>query len=200
MGSGLFGGEGMRLAFATIAVAVLATGACTDQKIVFRDRPSFNPPPDSINGFLGYFTVATKQTTCGNCHVGTQNQWGSTKHAQAWVDLQGSGHASSACNKCHTVSELGNAIGHAAGYSTVPDSAYHDVQCESCHGPGFTHVENPDITANQPLARMHVDTGVTTSCSGCHLTLPATEIDRIKKAPPDAFFTCDQCGRILVVS
>jgi len=41
---------------------------------------------------------------------------------------------------------------------------------------------------------------VGTSCSGCHLTLPATEIDRIKKAPPDAFFTCDQCGRILVVS
>ncbi|MBV9665600.1 MAG: hypothetical protein JOZ37_16655 [Actinobacteria bacterium] len=41
---------------------------------------------------------------------------------------------------------------------------------------------------------------VGTSCTGCHLTLPATEIDRIKKAPPDAFFTCDQCGRILVVS
>lgn len=41
---------------------------------------------------------------------------------------------------------------------------------------------------------------VGTSCSGCHLTLPATEIDRIKRAAPDAFFTCDQCGRILVVS
>jgi predicted nucleic acid-binding Zn-ribbon protein len=37
-----------------------------------------------------------------------------------------------------------------------------------------------------------------TSCSGCHLTLPATEIDRIKKSSPDALITCDQCGRILV--
>ena len=36
------------------------------------------------------------------------------------------------------------------------------------------------------------------SCTGCHLTLPAMEVDRIKKAPPDAVVTCDNCGRILV--
>lgn len=35
-------------------------------------------------------------------------------------------------------------------------------------------------------------------CQGCHLTLPATEVDRIKREPPDALVTCDQCGRILV--
>jgi len=35
-------------------------------------------------------------------------------------------------------------------------------------------------------------------CDGCHLTLPATEVDRIKRDPPDALVTCDQCGRILV--
>jgi hypothetical protein len=36
------------------------------------------------------------------------------------------------------------------------------------------------------------------SCSGCHLALPAMELDRLRKAPPDAVITCDQCGRILV--
>jgi uncharacterized protein len=36
------------------------------------------------------------------------------------------------------------------------------------------------------------------SCTGCHLALPAMEVDRIKRAPPDAIITCDQCGRILV--
>ncbi len=36
------------------------------------------------------------------------------------------------------------------------------------------------------------------SCGGCHLTLPAMEVDRIRKAAPDAVITCDQCGRILV--
>jgi hypothetical protein len=36
------------------------------------------------------------------------------------------------------------------------------------------------------------------SCGGCHLTLSATELDRIRREPPDALVTCDQCGRILV--
>lgn len=147
---------------------LLALGACTDDRIVYRDRPPFNPPPDATNGFLGYFTVSTKQTSCGNCHVGVQADWKNTGHAQAWSDLQGSGHAAPSCNACHTVSQLGNALGHPGGYSVVPDSAYRDVQCESCHGAGFTHVDNPDIEANHPLARIHVDTGVVSSCSGCH--------------------------------
>jgi predicted nucleic acid-binding Zn-ribbon protein len=36
------------------------------------------------------------------------------------------------------------------------------------------------------------------SCGGCHLTLPAVELDHIRKAPPEAIITCEQCGRILV--
>jgi len=36
------------------------------------------------------------------------------------------------------------------------------------------------------------------SCGGCHLVLPATEVDRIRHEPPDALILCDQCGRILV--
>jgi predicted nucleic acid-binding Zn-ribbon protein len=35
-------------------------------------------------------------------------------------------------------------------------------------------------------------------CDGCHLTLPAMELDRIRHLPPSAVVTCDQCGRILV--
>jgi predicted nucleic acid-binding Zn-ribbon protein len=36
------------------------------------------------------------------------------------------------------------------------------------------------------------------SCGGCHLQLPAMELDRVRKAAPDAIVYCDQCGRILV--
>jgi hypothetical protein len=36
------------------------------------------------------------------------------------------------------------------------------------------------------------------SCGGCHLALPSMEVDRIRRAPPEAIITCDQCGRILV--
>lgn len=35
-------------------------------------------------------------------------------------------------------------------------------------------------------------------CDGCHLTLPATELDRIRHLPPGELVTCEQCGRILV--
>ena len=37
-------------------------------------------------------------------------------------------------------------------------------------------------------------------CSGCHLELPAREVDRIRRLPPGTVVTCDQCGRILVPS
>ena len=49
-----------------LGVLVIAVGACTNEKIVYQTVPPFNPPKDSVNGFLGYFTVSTKQTTCGN--------------------------------------------------------------------------------------------------------------------------------------
>lgn len=39
---------------------------------------------------------------------------------------------------------------------------------------------------------------VGSSCSGCHLMLPAQEVARLKREPPDALVLCDQCGRILV--
>ena len=35
-------------------------------------------------------------------------------------------------------------------------------------------------------------------CGGCHLTLPAQEVARIKREPLDALIHCEQCGRILV--
>ena len=40
---------------------------------------------------------------------------------------------------------------------------------------------------------------VGSSCSGCHLTLPATELARLRAEPPGTVLYCDQCGRILVV-
>ena len=61
----------------------------------------------------------------------------------------------------------------------------------------------PDLLARyerlrQRLGGIGVARLVNGSCGGCHLTLPATELDRLRKAPPDADITCEQCGRILV--
>jgi predicted nucleic acid-binding Zn-ribbon protein len=38
---------------------------------------------------------------------------------------------------------------------------------------------------------------VGTQCGGCHLTLSAVEIDRIKRLPPDEPVRCEECGRLL---
>jgi len=162
-----------------VLIATFAVGACTTETITYiHDRAPFNAPPDATAGFLGYFTVSTKQTTCGNCHVGHQADWATTKHADAWDDLQASDHAVASCSGCHTVSEKGNSTGHAAGYNAVANAGYHDVQCESCHGAGYTHVQNPEVLANRPLASIHVDTGLANGCGGCHTGIHTPFVDQ----------------------
>jgi predicted CXXCH cytochrome family protein len=153
------------------AVGVTVLGACTDEKIVFENR-AFNPPADAVNGFLGYFTntpTNPKQTSCGNCHVVHQRDWVTTAHANAWAGLLTEGNPPQTfCTGCHTVSGKGNAVVGNAGYNRVPDVTYHDVQCESCHGPGFTHAETPDGGV-APLASIavHIADSLGT-CGECH--------------------------------
>jgi len=36
------------------------------------------------------------------------------------------------------------------------------------------------------------------TCQGCHLSIPATEVDRIRKQRDGALAFCDNCGCILV--
>jgi predicted CXXCH cytochrome family protein len=159
-----------------LAVGLLLTAACSDD-IQYVERPPFNPPPDSAAGFLGYYTAAEGFTTCGNCHADEQASWHETVHAEAWEGLQSSDHAASYCEPCHTVSENGNPMEGVVGYphlvadsTALPDSSvlaiYHDVQCESCHGPGNDHVANPSAT--QPLASAYTGADLTTGCGECH--------------------------------
>jgi uncharacterized protein len=60
-----------------------------------------------------------------------------------------------------------------------------------------------DITALYEQLRAHLG-GVAAAplvngrCGGCHLALPATEIDRLRKEPADSLVRCEQCERILV--
>jgi predicted CXXCH cytochrome family protein len=152
------------LALAASAVAV----TCTSEKIVYRSGTNFAPPPAAAANFIGFFDDANKQTVCGSCHVDFQTRWASTKHASAWSDLQASGGATGTCEACHSVSNLGNAITDTAvGYRSTKDARYQNVQCESCHGPGFTHASGP-TSANRPLASIKADTNATNGCGECH--------------------------------
>jgi predicted CXXCH cytochrome family protein len=151
---------------APLAVLVGIATSCTDESIVFRDRILFEDPPDGAGAFLGYTDEADQLTVCGNCHVGQQAEWELTGHAEAWATLQASDHAQAFCENCHSTNQLGNTEEQQLGYAAVQDSRYHDVQCESCHGPGLEHVTNPDAT--QPLAPLDVGVDLTFGCGECH--------------------------------
>jgi predicted CXXCH cytochrome family protein len=154
------------LTFALVLATTLAGCLGGDDRIVYRDR-TFPEPPTGAAGFLGYDDASSKLTVCGNCHVGQQAQWEDSPHASAFATLQGSGGMQDFCQSCHTVTDLGNTLTTTnVGWNATKDVRYHDVQCESCHGPGLQHVTNPD--ASQPLASIKADTLATTGCGDCH--------------------------------
>ncbi len=166
----------MRIASVSPAFAVLAAvaagvalGACTDEEIVFVEREPFNEPADPNSGFLGFYTSATKQTTCGNCHADFQASWRETRHAGAYATLKGNAGAQAFCYSCHTVTERGNVATGTVGHDAVQDSTYFNVQCESCHGPGLEHVQG--VNQGQlvrPLARIGVGPDTSAGCGACH--------------------------------
>ena len=152
----------------TAFIAAVSLVGCASEKIVFQNRGPFNPPPDAASGFLGYYDAATKQTTCGNCHVDFQASWKVTKHAGAYNAVTTSSVKTPACYSCHTLTGNGNAAsGTVAGHDKVADSAYFDVQCESCHGAGLQHVEGVGQgTLIRPLAKLSM--AGTGNCGDCH--------------------------------
>ena len=162
---------GRRLwAMLVLAVAVASTAGCTDEEVVFRERPLFDDPPTAAGSFLGYSDQDEKLSVCGNCHVGSQSGWETTGHAGAWEGLQASGSSQTFCEGCHTVNERGNPVEAEAGWTATGDERYHDVQCEACHGPGESHVGNPE--ASQPLANLSIKQvgglDAETGCAECH--------------------------------
>jgi predicted CXXCH cytochrome family protein len=150
-------------------LAAMALAGCSGDKIVYRDRLPFNQPPAAAAGFLGYYDAATKQTTCGNCHADFQGSWQTTAHASAWSTLNASSAKGASCEGCHSVTTKGNASSTApAGHDAVKENVYYDVQCESCHGPGLTHVEGvgQGNLGVRPLAKLSM--AGNGNCGDCH--------------------------------
>jgi predicted CXXCH cytochrome family protein len=150
-----------------LGLAGAINSACND--IVYRDRDPFEQPVAGAGDFLGYSNAADKKTTCGNCHVGKQAEWSGTAHASAWTTLSATPGRQPSCEGCHTISSRGNLVTtENVGWVATKHERYQDVQCESCHGPGLTHVVNPDVAANKPLASINAGVDLTLGCGECH--------------------------------
>ncbi len=77
----------------------------------------------------------------------------------------------------------------------VAEQALRDAAATTIDAPVLTLYER--CRANSPT-RVGAARLVGQSCQGCHLTIPATEVDALRKAPPGTVAHCDNCGAILI--
>ena len=115
-----------------------------------------NPPLLSTNGYSG-------EKTCGICHEKEYVQWKLTKHADAFLSMVRKGEEDNdTCVSCHVTG-----FGSAGGYS-ISDKKYsrhlEDVQCESCHGAGYTSCSA--FTHSKPAKKKTAEWQKT--CTSCH--------------------------------
>jgi peroxiredoxin len=88
-----------------------------------------NPPLLSKSGYSG-------EKTCAICHEKEHIQWKLTRHADAILSLVRKGEEDNdKCISCH-VTGFGAAGGYDLSNKKLPKNL-ENVQCESCHGPGY---------------------------------------------------------------
>ncbi len=108
-------------------------------------------------------------STCGGCHESIYAKWKTLKHGHALDTLVSKDRQfDPECVSCHTVG-----MQYVGGYRSrekTPDLA--NVGCETCHGPGSAHIEEPDVKYRM----------IFTACEECHNheTSPTFEPNREK--------------------
>ncbi|MBB5351484.1 hypothetical protein HNR46_001721 [Haloferula luteola] len=99
---------------------------------------------------------------CQTCHQDDHALWASSQHAHAFDTLMERGAAADPnCIPCHTVG-----FGEPSGYRrSDANSRLTGVGCESCHGPGSTHVA--ERTSGRPPRFRFRPLGAA-DCTTCH--------------------------------
>lgn len=93
---------------------------------------------------------------CAPCHAAIVTEWSTSAHSQAFKSLQESPKGfKPSCIPCHVTGP-----GQAGGFVDVRTTPHLlHVTCESCHGPGASHVQQPDL----PYGKTSL-----TTCTQCH--------------------------------
>jgi hypothetical protein len=131
----------------TIGAAVIeAMARSQDAELAARTAPVAGA--EGRPSFLG-------SGACSACHAAIVAEFAQSDHARAYTNLVRRGPPQASCVVCHVT-------GHAqAGGFTEIRSTPHlaGVGCESCHGPGAAHVQEPQ----RPYGRVTLAT-----CTVCH--------------------------------
>ncbi|HVV87104.1 MAG TPA: multiheme c-type cytochrome [Kofleriaceae bacterium] len=112
---------------------------------------------------------------CADCHQEAYDFWKKTRHARAWetiekVDKQ----FDYDCTSCHVTGWA--QPGGASMKEVAAGPLLHDVQCETCHGPGSIHVDADDKDAKKTIRR----TPPPDLCaSQCHTPIHSDTFDRV---------------------
>lgn len=107
--------------------------------------------------------------TCGMCHGDALETWKKSAHSHALKTLESEKHGRDPdCVACHVVG-VDNENGFRSRDLT-PELA--DVNCESCHGPGNDHANDP---AKFPLPKVGE-----ASCMKCHVKEQSPNFDFLK--------------------
>ena len=127
-----------------------------DAAIAAINLKSAKPPPPAEPGRPFYVGDAK----CTGCHKTAAAFWKKTVHASAWKTLVDGGKQNDyKCVGCHVTG-----YGEVGGSSLGHTDRLRNVQCETCHGPGSTHVAE-EGTEDPPA--VHKQTPAST-CTACH--------------------------------
>jgi uncharacterized protein len=102
-------------------------------------------------------------------------------------------------------SETGAAevVAMTAALSTAEEAVRGELADESGAREAAVQAVPPDLVEEyDKLRRLSGGIGIAqlvgSQCGGCHLTLSAVELSRIKRLPSGAVAHCDECGRLLI--
>jgi len=154
----------------TLAPAPAMTALIKEYKNVLRDRNlelANEEGLDPINAQTTTSDLYAGEQACASCHASAHRVTLTSAHAHAYQTLAQKGSEfDPECLRCHTVG-----YGAKDGFINLKSTPrFADVQCESCHGRGTTHITAVQSGKTGRAAVANLRAVTPNSCVRCHDT------------------------------